>query len=148
MRFTAPAVVGSSPVQRGLFDGRRTRRNPRVRVPEHVEQVALMQWAALSLTRYPDLAWLYAIPNGGHRYANVAKALKAEGVKSGVSDLHLPVAKRGYHGLWIEMKAAGGQVSSAQRAWLEGMRMLGHRAEMCRGFEAARTVLEDYLRED
>ncbi len=68
--------------QLDLLDGRRKRRAPRVRTPEHLEQVALMQWASLptSLKRYPELELLHAVPNGGHRFISVAKAMKAEGV--------------------------------------------------------------------
>lgn len=66
--------------QLDLLDGRRKRRAPKVRTPEHLEQVALMQWASLptSLKRYPELELLHAVPNGGHRFIGVAKAMKAE----------------------------------------------------------------------
>ncbi len=62
---------------------------------EHVEQVSLMRWAALTKRRRPELALLYAIPNGGDRHKAVAAKLSAEGVKSGVPDLCLPVPRLG-----------------------------------------------------
>ena len=88
---------------------------------EHAEQVALFRWAAIARSRYPELALLYAIPNGGHRHIQVARRLKAEGVKPGVPDICLPVPRGNWSGLYIELKTARGTVSKAQRGWLEGI---------------------------
>jgi len=71
---------------------------------EHDEQVTVISWADSNVSKYPQLRWLHAIPNGGHRSKAQAGKLKAEGVKSGVADLCLPVARRGYNALYIEMK--------------------------------------------
>jgi hypothetical protein len=135
----------SAPVQLDLLDGRRKRRNPKPRVSEHAEQVALMQWARLHERRYPDLALLHAIPNGGWRHPAVAAGLKREGVKPGVPDLDLPAPRGQWHGLRIELKAAKGILSDAQTWWIEQLRARGYRAEVCRGWEAARDVIVDYL---
>ena len=71
---------------------------------EHAHQCALFCWAAGQIEIYPCLRWMYAIPNGGDRNPIVAARLKAEGVKSGVSDICLPFARQGYHGFYIELK--------------------------------------------
>lgn len=52
-----------------------------------------------------DLKKIFHIPNGGHRLPWIAASLKQEGVKAGVLDNFLPVARGGYHGLWIEFKS-------------------------------------------
>jgi hypothetical protein len=49
------------------------------------------------------LKLLYAVPNGGDRNLRVPRKLKAEGVMAGVADLCLPAARRGYHGLYLEI---------------------------------------------
>ena len=34
---------------------------------EDEEQMAVIRWAQMSMGRWPDLKWLYHIPNGGKR---------------------------------------------------------------------------------
>lgn len=78
---------------------------------EHGEQAALFCWAGLPNVRglYPALEWMYAIPNGGQRDKVTAAKLKAEGVKAGIADVHLPVrTDSGFSGLYIELKRANG----------------------------------------
>lgn len=112
---------------------------------EHEEQSVLMQWAALAQPNQPELGLLFAIPNGGHRHLSVAVALKREGVKAGVPDLLLPVARCGYNGLFIEMKAESGSLSPEQRWWRTQLISQGFGHAVCYGYEAARNVLVDYL---
>lgn len=114
--------------------------------PEHIEQSLLFQWAEIARIRRPELALLYAIPNGGHRVIAVAKKLKAEGVKSGVPDLCLPVPRGTYHSLYVEMKGGPtGRVKPAQAQWHSGLRAQGHAVRVCYSWEAARDVIMQYL---
>ena len=71
----------------------------RARNSEHAEQVALFKWAEFAAARWPELTLMHAIPNGGHRNKITAARLKAEGVRAGVPDICLPVARGGWHGL-------------------------------------------------
>jgi hypothetical protein len=114
---------------------------------EHAEQAALMAWARLQVHRLPGLALLFAIPNGGRRDAVTGARLKAEGVKAGVPDLFLPMARHGFHGLFIELKALGGSPTPEQRGWIARLRQAGYAAEVCRGWEAAASTLTRYLEE-
>ena len=72
---------------------------------ESGHQEALFSWAAYQTQRMPELEYLHHVPNGGKRDKATAIALKRQGVKAGVPDIHLPVAKGSYHGLYIELKA-------------------------------------------
>ena len=112
---------------------------------EHVEAVTLMRVVFLHRPRYPELALFFAVPNGGDRNKVVAAKMKAEGVRAGVPDYLLPVARQGFHGLAIELKAVGGSPSPEQRQWLADLAAQGWRAEVCVGWGAAWDVLSDYL---
>lgn len=90
--------------------------------------------------------YLFAIPNGGKRGPIEAKILKGEGVKPGVWDLLLPVARQGYHGLWLEMKTDDGRVSDDQAAWGARMRLAGYATRVCYGWDEARIAISQYLR--
>lgn len=116
---------------------------------EHQEQAALFAWAQLAQGRWPELSLLYAIPNGGKRSLATASLLKAEGVKPGVPDIFLPVARGGYHGMYIELKREkGGRVSVVQQICLEALKKQGYRCAVCHGWESARTEIEQYLRSE
>ena len=70
------------------------------------------------------------------------------GMRKGVPDLCLPVPMHGYHGLFIEMKAAGGRLSNEQKGWLKALETFGYRAVVCKGWKAARDELEGYMKDD
>lgn len=113
---------------------------------ESQEQQLLFEWAALSAGQWPELALMYHIPNGGNRSKSEAGRFKAEGVKSGVPDICLPVARGGYHGLYIELKRVnGGRVSPAQQGWISALRDQGYCACVCKGWDDAAHVIKKYL---
>jgi hypothetical protein len=94
-------------------------------------------------------ALLIHVPNGGSRKnAFEGWRLKEQGVRAGVSDLLLPVARGGFFGLWIEFKAAppnDAAVSDSQREWVAQMQAQGYAAQICLGVDAALRVLVDYM---
>lgn len=113
---------------------------------ESQHQQSLITWTHWNVAMYPELALLYAIPNGGARNKITGAKLKAEGVKPGIPDLHLPVSRGGYLTLYIEMKRPkSGRTSEEQDDVIPLLRNEGHRVEVCIGWEAARDVLIDYL---
>jgi len=113
--------------------------------PEHDEQVALMTWCKLHERKYPELNLLFAIPNGSARHISVAKKLKAEGVKSGVPDLCLPIARGKYHGAFIEMKCLPNKPSKNQAVWIDSLREQGYLSIVAYNWDTARQALEAYL---
>lgn len=115
---------------------------------EAQEQTTLFQWAGMMAGKWPELRLLHAIPNGGSRNPIEARHLKEQGVKPGIPDVFLPVARGGYHGLYIEMKRRkGGRVSVEQKKMILALRDQGFRAEVCEGWEAARDTICEYLKE-
>lgn len=92
-------------------------------------QETLFNWAQYQYARYPELELLYHIPNGGKRDARTAANLKRQGVKAGVPDLHLPVARGGYNGLYIELKVGSNKPTQLQKKWLSSLNKQGYLAE-------------------
>jgi hypothetical protein len=100
---------------------------------------------------YPQYAdYLFAIPNGGSRRNKFeGYRLKAQGVKAGVSDLFLPIPRGGFHGIWIEFKAAppfDAAVTDSQKEWLAKMKEQGYDAHLAKGVAAALEIFSHYLR--
>lgn len=119
---------------------------PNMTPREGMEQATLFNWAKMQSWKYPELDLMYHIPNGGKRSASEAARFKAEGVKSGVPDIFLPVPRGGKHGLYIEMKRQkGGSVSDNQEDWIGKLREQGYQVEVCKGWEAASKVIVSYL---
>ncbi len=112
---------------------------------EHLEQVAFMAWCDLQRRKYPELELFFAIANGGHRSVATAGKLKAEGVKAGIPDLHLPVSRGAYHSLFIEMKAGKNRTSAAQDAMIAKLQQAGNYCAVCYGAQEAIAVTLDYL---
>ena len=112
---------------------------------EHQEQSALINWARMTEGTWPELELLHAIPLGGARHPATGKKLKAEGVKKGVPDLCLPVARHGYHGLYIEMKVKGRYPSKEQKWWIAKLNEQGYQAVVCKGFNQAVDAITEYL---
>ncbi len=107
---------------------------------EHIEQVNFINWFEY---HYPTIK-IFAIPNGGKRGIKTAVKLKAEGVKRGVPDLFIPEWN-----LWIEMKKVkGGSTSKEQKEWIDYLNDIGHTAIVCRGFEAAKQCVDDFILEN
>lgn len=113
---------------------------------EGQEQAALMREIEM---RHPEVFLLmYHVPNGGHRHKAVAAKLKGQGVKAGVPDLVLPMARGGFFGLYIEFKATvdPAPVSASQHAYIDRLNLQGYLAIVCRGHFDAMEHLRAYLR--
>lgn len=109
---------------------------------ESAQQEALIRWRDYSLRQYPDLEGLHHIPNGGKRNEREAARLKREGVKAGVYDLFLPVARDGYHGLYIEMKYGKGKLTNNQKNWKRIVETQGYKTVVAYSWiEAARKIV-------
>lgn len=111
------------------------------------EQKSLFKWAELMAWKYPELKMMFAIPNGGSRHIAEAVNLKKQGVKAGVPDILLPVARHNNHGMFIEMKRrTNGKISNVQEEWITDLMEQGYRVVICEGFDVARQAIEKYLK--
>lgn len=99
------------------------------------------------------VAWLqkkyilhFAVPNGGSRNRLEAFKLKRTGTVAGVPDLVIPLARKGYHGLFLELKRQrGGVLTDAQKYWLEQLNREGYLAKVAKGAKEAIKIIESYM---
>lgn len=108
-------------------------------------QETLFQWAEYQASKYPELKLLYHIPNGGKRDKVTAINLKRQGVKAGVPDLFLPVARGGFFGLYIELKVGKNKATALQKEWLYNLNKQGYFTAICYGWQQAAELLTGYL---
>jgi len=120
---------------------------PKVIATESQEQAALFVWVKYNISRYPELVLLYHVANERQCSISTGAKLKRLGVKPGVPDLVLPVARGLYHGLYIEMKAIGKTPSDNQKAWLSWLNEQGYYAVVCEGWYAAAETITKYLKD-
>lgn len=99
--------------------------------PEAIEQERVIKWARDNENNYPFLWLLHSSLNGVKLSKNQAGRAKTQGMLSGVPDLFLPVPKKGFHGLFIEMKSQQGRVSVSQSRFLSVTNELGYQSIVC-----------------
>ena len=110
---------------------------------EKDEQIALFDWAQYRT----DLQLMFHIANEGRRSVQHTQSLLRQGMKPGVPDNMLPIAKGRYHGLFVELKREhGGRVSPEQRYWQEQLLDNGYCSLICKGFDEAREMIDWYMR--
>lgn len=114
---------------------------------EGLEQAVLMAELRARMPEVADL--IFHVPNGGHRVKAVAAKLKAQGVKAGIPDLVLPMARGGFFGLYIEFKATppnDAAISSSQHERIRKLNDQGYLAVVCRGHFDTMEQIRAYLR--
>lgn len=118
----------------------------KLKVTESQIQIMIFDWASMMINKYPELKLMHHIPNGTYKSITGAVRAKAEGLKSGVPDICLPVPKSGFHGLYIELKAyKKNKPSENQEWWLEKLKDQGYKAEVAYGFDEAINAIKSYL---
>ncbi len=111
---------------------------------EHQLQVSCIKWFRLQHRG----RLIYAIPNGSKRNIITATKLKAEGVTSGIPDLHIPVPNRFYHGLYIEMKVKPNTPTLSQREMMNQLHANGYKCAVCYSLDQFIEVVNQYLSDE
>lgn len=88
---------------------------------------------------------VFHIPNEAKRSPQLAAHLKAMGMRAGVPDLFIPVARGGYHGLFVEMKFGKNKLTQAQFDWLRALSAQGYCAKCCYGARNAVELIRRYM---
>ena len=130
----------------------------RPRKIEHGIQVALIAWRDHMAGQWPWLKLLHAIPNGAALkqrvrrtiagtnvlYSPEGKALRKEGLTSGIPDVFWPRARGPYHGLYIEHKAPKKSVPADQRKMHVDLREQGFFVAVSRDAEVSIDLVKRY----
>ena len=112
---------------------------------EAQESVWFMEWAELYK---PIAGFVMHIPNERKCSPRAGARLKAMGVRKGVPDYFIAVAKGAYHGLFLEMKRRDQRNRKKrieQDNWLEKLKDQNYCAEYVYGWEHASQVCKDYV---
>jgi hypothetical protein len=98
--------------------------------------------------RFPELALIYAInPNkGGQRQVAARGLAKAMGQLRDMPDLHLPVQRGQYIGLYLELKRPGRCATKEQRTLHAELRREGQLVHECTDVSGAVAEIVAYLR--
>ena len=92
---------------------------------EDTEQEKIFAWAELMERTYPCLKLMYHVPNEGKRSEAAGARMKRMGLRRGVPDICLPIARGGYHGLYIELKFGKNKPTEEQRQFLRALDIEG-----------------------
>lgn len=111
---------------------------------EHQIQCAFIKWLGYQHPYAAEV--IYATPNAGKRTLTQGAYLKAEGMRSGVPDLCIPIAMQGYSSLYIELKTPKGSPTSNQIVWIEKLNKHGNLALICRGLDEAMQAVNEYFK--
>ena len=107
---------------------------------EDAEQEAVVEYC--DLLHIP----IVHIPNEGKRSLSYAARMKRMGLRSGFPDLLVPLARGGYHGLFIEMKYGKNKTTKEQKEWLERLSAEGYACAVCYNAAEAIKTIENYNR--
>lgn len=112
---------------------------------EYDIQATVIEWAEWKKNKYPCLKLMYHTPNEGKRAPATGANLKRIGMKPGVPDICLPVARGGYHALYIELKTEDGSLSKEQKDYLHALDLEGNCTYVCRSAIDAIKRIELYI---
>jgi hypothetical protein len=119
------------------------------RPSEHTEQAAVIRWRdqMVETNQYPELCLLAGSMNGQKRTRWEQCQAKQLGIVKGWPDLQLPVARHGYHSLWIEMKFGKNKPTQEQKDVMARLNAAGNLAVVCYSAHEAIETIKRYLGE-
>ena len=110
---------------------------------EHHLQVECVRWFRF---KHGKDGIIYAVPNGGKRTLTEGAIKRFEGMTVGIPDLHIPVPRKGYASLYIEMKnGKAGRLSENQKEMIELLRKFGNKVEVVRTLDEFMAIVDDYF---
>lgn len=113
-----------------------------------------MVWPTEAQMQATIIAWCRAqhdgrrhaihIPNEGKRSPRRGAQLKKEGLLPGASDIFIPMARAGWHGLWYELKSHGKEPTAEQYDFLDAMALQGYATGWSDNLDVAMAAINRY----
>ena len=109
--------------------------------------LAVIDWLKLIPYKEKTLEdYFHHSPNGGTSSPRQKAKFKRMGTKNGYCDLQLDIARKGYHGLRLELKREKkGIVSADQKERIDMLNDENYYAVVTRGYAATIEVIEWYM---
>ena len=107
---------------------------------EQVEQIKIIEY----LKQCTDLPYIHIV-NEGKRSVMERQVLSRMGMIAGVCDLFIPRQTVRWAGLWLEIKAGKGRLTSAQILFIERMLKENYFATAVWGADAAIAVIKSHF---
>lgn len=115
----------------------------RIAQVEYEMQTTVFERLKMLAVIRPEYSLAFAVPNDMVRPGQRV----TPGIKAGVPDIFWPVARGGYHGMFIELKVGRNLLSAEQQTWLDRLEMEGFFCVVIRNdAEAVIAEMESYLR--
>ena len=128
---------------RGLEE--KTRSAPKKAVKRDCPNEQQEQFVAIAWCHRNNIV-VHHSPNGGYRDVREAAKFKRLGTSAGFPDLILPYMRKGYGGLYIELKRVyGGKLSEHQEWWRDHLIKEGYAWYEAKGAEECIKIIRDYL---
>jgi len=108
---------------------------------EYHIQVAVVNWIR---SQYPKTL-LTISPSGMKLRPTVAFKIKCMGYLAGTPDLLILEPRGEYHGLFVELKAEKGKLTTFQKEFLTALSARGYYACVAYGFKEAVKLISNYL---
>lgn len=115
------------------------------RYGEQAEQIRFFDWVRAQNDW--RLGVIFAIPNEGKMPIYTRMRMKMAGVLSGVPDIFLAYANKGYNGLFIEMKVKPNTVKQAQQFVMLELNKRSFKCVVCWSADEAIEAVKAYVQE-
>lgn len=139
---SANSVIAQQRIKRG----KTSKRAKNEFAPNEAQtQQSILEWCEWNRHKWPELALIYHIPNGGLRTVSEGAKFKRLGVKPGMPDLCLPVARCGFYALYIEIKRKGGKLSAEQKRMIAALEGAGNCVKVMDNFRQTVDLILTYL---
>jgi len=115
------------------------------KLSESTEQATFFHWVRVQGLTDERFKTIFAVPNGTNSSPKAAFRAKREGLRPGVSDVFVPIASRGYHGLFIEFKIKPNKLSEKQEEFFKRVHGQGFACRIAWSADEGIKILKDYL---